>query len=370
MSAGLATSPPRLRPARLEDYDSIARLESAHSLKAQPFDDWRSMWLDNPLWPRLGKSWTIGWVLESASGDVVGTVANIPSLYTFRGHELVCGNGRGWVVSPPYRGYALWLMDTYFNQPAVDLFINTTVSETAEPMISGLSERIPLGDWASGSYWVTGYVEYARQRLRSRIAPLAGLLAYPLGGALRLRDAIRSMPLPASPRSVVIDAVDRFDARFDAFWDELVRQNPETLLSERNNRALAWHYGIPMRRGRLWVFTASRNGRLSAFCAFIRKGDGRQAYLVDYQTIDRDVDMLPGFLNAALRRCAKEGVYLLRNVGRGVPKMRTLDENAPYRSRHASWKFYYRAADPDLDAVLRSGRPWDPSLYDGDASFD
>lgn len=362
--------PPRLRPARLEDYDAIARLEAAHALKAQSIDDWRNMWLANPLWPRVEKDWTVGWVFESASGEIVGSVVNIPSLYKFRGQDVVCGNGRGWVTSAPYRGYALWLMDTYFNQPGVDLFINTTVSETAEPMIGALSLRIPVGDWAAGSYWVTGHVEYARQRLASRRAPLARLFAYPVGAALWLKDAVSSKRLSASPRSLDLGSVDRFDARFDAFWNELVRQNPDTLLAERTSRALSWHFSMPMRRAKLWVFTACRNGQLRAYCTFVLKGDGRQAYLADYQTIEPDVDMLPAFLDAALRRCAREGVYLLRNVARGVPKMRTFDDHAPYRSRHASWKYYYRAGNPDLDIALRDARSWDPSLYDGDASFD
>lgn len=339
-------------------------------MKAQSAGDWRRLWLENPLWRRVGKDWTIGWVLESASGEVVGSVVNIPSLYTFRGQDVICGNGRGWVTSEAYRGYALWLMDTYFEQPGVDLFVNTTVSETAEPMIASLSSRIPVGDWTAGSYWVTGYVEHARHRLRARRAPLAAFGAYPAGAALWAKDALRGRRLPPPDRAFTIEDADRFDDRFDSFWEARVRQNPETLLADRSAPALSWHYGVPMRKRMLWTFTASRNGRLCAYCTFVRKGDGRQAYLADYQTIEPDVDMLPSFLRAALRRCGREGVYLLRNVGRGVPKMRTVDHFAPHRSRHSSWKYYYRAGGADLGSALRDARPWDPSLYDGDASFD
>lgn len=367
---GRGLSAPRLRPAYLDDYDAIARLESAHAMKVRSPDDWRRMWLDNPSWPRHGTRWPIGWVFETPAGEVVGSVVNVPSSYVFRGQTLVCANGRGWVTAPPYRGYALWLMDTYFEQPDVDLFVNTTVSETAEPMIASLSSRIPVGDWAAGSYWVTGHVEYARQRLRARSAPLAALSAYPLGAALWLKDVARRKSSPRSARSVDVESVERFDARFDAFWETLVRENPQTLLAERSSRALAWHFGVPMRRGMLWTFTASQSGRLVAFCTFVRKGDGRQAYLADYQTIEPGADILSHFIDAALLRCAREGVYVLRNVGRGVPKMRMFDERAPYRSRHASWKYYYRAGRPDLDVALRDPRSWDPSLYDGDASFD
>ncbi|HEY5095894.1 MAG TPA: hypothetical protein VII69_12335 [Candidatus Eremiobacteraceae bacterium] len=378
MSAGVGKSPfskletlsaPHIRPARFEDYDDIAHLASAHSLKTLPQDDWRSMWLDNPLWPRLGNDWQIGWVLETTTSEIVGSVLNVPSLYRFRGRELICGNGRSWATASEYRGYALWLMEEYFNQPGVDLFINTTVGPMAARLIDRLSARIPQGDWATGSTWVTGYVEFARQRLRLRHVPLADLLAYPAGGVLWLKHAIRKKPLPNFPRAVFVESAECFDSRFDAFWDELVRQNPDKLMGERNCRALSWHFAIPMRTSRLWILTASRNRQLRAYCILVRTGDGRQVDFVDYQTIEPDIDFLPGLLHAALRRCAKEGVYILRNLGRGVPKMRVLDDCAPYRNELSNWRFFYRAADPDLDAELRAARFWDPSVYDGDASF-
>lgn len=327
------------------------------------------MWLENPAWPRLGKNWPIGWVLESPAGDIVGSVLNIPSLYMFRGESLVCGNGRAWATTPEYRGYALWLMDEYFNQPRADLFINTTVGPTAAHIIDRLSTRIPLGDWATGSTWVINYAGFVKERLRARRVPFADFVAYPASGVLRLKHAIFNKPLPRSQRAVEIEAVDLFDARFDDFWDEIVRQNPETLLADRSCNALSWHFNIPRRRGRLRIFTASRNRQLRAYCILTCSVDGRQANFIDYQSIDSEIDMLPALLRAALRRCDHDGVELLRNVGRGVPKMRVMDECATYRNTFSNWRFYYRAADPGLHSELRVPQCWDPSVYNGDASF-
>ena len=92
MSTSSATrlSAPQLRPARFEDYPQIQRLEATHLAAALPAEEWPRLWLDNPLWPRLGGDWQIGWVLEDAAGQVVGSLASVPSLYRFRGQELVC----------------------------------------------------------------------------------------------------------------------------------------------------------------------------------------------------------------------------------------------------------------------------------------
>ena len=58
-------STPRLRAARLEDYEQIARLGLEHSLDVPDYEDWSSLWLNNPLRGRLGKDFPIGWVLET-----------------------------------------------------------------------------------------------------------------------------------------------------------------------------------------------------------------------------------------------------------------------------------------------------------------
>ena len=92
--------------------------------------------------------------------------------------------------------------------------------------------------------------------------------------------------------------------------------------------------------------------------------------LVDYQSIEPDADLLPALLVAALERCAKEQVDILENFGRGVAKMRALDDCAPYRKKLSNWKFFYNAADAGLNAELRAARFWDPSAYDGEASFE
>jgi hypothetical protein len=366
-------SPPSLRPARFDDYAQIAQLESAHGLEALPLDDWCRLWLDNPLWPRLGGHWPIGWVLEGPEHRIVGSLANVPSLYRFRGRELICANGRGWVAAAEYRAFALWLMDEYFNQPGAELFINTTVNPLAVQALSTLSTPVPIGDWKTVTYWVTGYRGFARRVLQMLGAPLAGPLAIPAASALWVKDVLFARSLPAATAPVEIEAVSSFDVRFDRFWEELVRQGPETLLAVRDRQALSWHFAIPTRRGQLWVFTASRNGMLRAYCVLKQQNPQqglRRMRLVDYQTLERDTDLLPDLLHAALRRCAAAGHYVLEHLGAGLPKMRTFDQCAPHRRKLANWPFYYHAADPALAAELQRPDVWAPSAFDGDASIE
>jgi len=368
----MSASPPELREARFEDYDGIARLGLTNSLRTQSPDEWARMWRDSPAWPRLGAKWPIGWVLEAETGEIVGSFMNVPSLYKFHGQEFVCGASRAWAVAPEYRGYGLLLMDEYLNQTSADLCMMTTAGPMAQPVVDKLTSRVPVGDWAAYSYWLIGYSALVRRKLDRHDVPLSAPLGVGAAYALMLRDWVFQKPLARLPPRFSVECTDRFDERFDTFWDELVRQRPHTLLADRSQGALSCHFGTASRDGRLWVFTASLGARLVAYCVVTQLGEPgkRYARLVDFQTIEPETQLLPGLLRAALKRCARSEVHLLEHLGRGVPKMAAVDRSAPYRKRLASWRFFYRAANQGLEKELRSPQCWDPSVYDGDASLD
>jgi hypothetical protein len=366
-------APPQLRPSRFEDLAQIQALEAAHGMETHPADDWRGLWLANPLWPRLADRWPIGWVFEDAAGRIVGSMTNVPSAYRLGGRELVCANGRAWVVAPEYRAFAVWLMEEYFTQPTADVFINTTVGELGVPAQEAFATRVPVGDWQEMAYFVTGYRGFARKALEKKGVPFAGALAVPAGAALRAWRMVRGVQRPRPPAGFDFAFADGFDARFDALWEELLRLNPGTLMAVRDRAALAWHFRVPLRRGRLWVVTATRGGLLRGYAVFNRF-DGsnglRRMRLVDVQTAEPAADLLSGLLPPALRRCAADGFYVLDHLGGGLPATAAFDRHAPYRMRMSNWPYYYHAPDPALAAALRDPAAWAPSTYDGDASFE
>jgi hypothetical protein len=130
---------------------------------------------------------------------------------------------------------------------------------------------------------------------------------------------------------------------------------------------------VPMRLGRVWIYTAARNGLLRAYCILKRDelpGNITRMRVIDYQSLERDEDLLPGLLETARRRCVAEGIGMLEHLGCGLPKMRSLDQHAPYRRKIRNWPFFYRVPDPALTAELSKPEAWDPSAFDGDVSFE
>jgi len=314
--------------------------------------------------------WSMGWGLESPGGELVGLVLSIPALYSFQGEQLVSASSCGWVVAPGYRGYGLQLLDEYLNQPGVDLCMMTSTGAMAAPVVERIARRVPVGRWDTASRLWAHPASLAKRRLHKMRVPLGHLLAYPAGWMLSVKNQIQGKRLPSSDRSVTTELVSAFDLRFDTFWDEMVRERPKKLLADRHNAALTWHFRIPLRQQRLWVATASRNRRLLAYCTFVCKGQDERRYLrlCDYQSLETDRDLLPTLLRLALRRCVREKIGHIEHTGTDVPAMEAFDRNATSTDQLPSWVYYYHATDAQLDEQLRAKEPWDPSVYDGDAS--
>ena len=364
--------PPRLRPARFADYPQIHRLESSFFPDSLSDADRRRLFEDNPLWPGLAGTWPIGWVLEDADGRIVGSLNNIPSCYRIDGEDKLCANAHCWAALREYRGFAVMLMDEHFNQEQPDLFVSAKVGANATPVWSAYAHRVPVGDWGKAAFAITRYHAFAHTALRIKRIPLAAVVAPPLALALRLKDALTARSLPDGPASVEFAEADGFDARFDAFWRELVEQNPGTLLGVRDSAALRWHYGVPQRAKRVWIVTATRGNLLRAYCVLklhLRPTGVRSMKLIDFQSVEPDVDLLPSLLDIALQRSAAENCSVLEHHGCGIPKMRSFDELAPYRIDKPGWSFYYCATDPKFEAELAEPGVWDPSEYDGDSSY-
>ncbi len=159
----VATLPSTCDRPSLDDYEQIAQLESSNGLVSMPRGDWRN-WAQNPLGQASATTGRSAgyWKMPQ---QIVGSLANMPSLYRFRGRERISANGRAWVVDPKYRGFALSLMDEYFNQPGVDLFV--------DPPLVRMHRRsarrpMPIGDLQKAAFRVSAFAVSRKRPCGSR----------------------------------------------------------------------------------------------------------------------------------------------------------------------------------------------------------
>jgi hypothetical protein len=363
---------PRLRAACFDDHEQIDRLGARYALKPKSYEEWSHLWLGNPVYREIRDRWNIGWVLEDEHRRIVGSVGNIPVSYALDGRTILAASSHSWVADPEYRGAALVLLDHLINQAGVDLFVSTTVSALSTPGIEAYEcSRVPVGVWDESAFWVTHYQGFVQSYLTLKQYGRPRALSYPLSAAVLLKDRLTKKAWGANDAEVQLCV--GFDERFDEFWEELKRRNPDTLLAVRTREVLAWHYASLLSSNRLWIATVADGRRLMAYAVFDRSDKPaiglKRVRLVDFQSLDGGTALLPALLSRALRKCREEGIHVLEHFGRWLEPGELLDGIAPYRRKLPSWIHVYRANDPPLAQRLKDPRVWAPSLFDGDASL-
>lgn len=359
----------QLREARFSDHAAIAALESAQGLKPKPVDEWRALWADNPAFKEMD-SWPIGWVLETADGKIVGCLCNLPLPYVFRKQKLLIATGRGWAVDEQYRNYALLLMDEYFKQSRVNLFLNTTVNaQAAEAFGVFGSSRVPVGDWSRAAFFVTRYRAFAESALRIKRIALPRLLSYPTALGLYIKEQLTARRLPR--KDVPVQFSRQFDEHFDAFWAALSERS-DALLAVRSHAVLNWHFSASLSKNELWVITVSQNGALQAYGIFQQRDEPqfglKRMRLVDFQALHSKADFCAAILRRALEEAKRQGIHALEHVGCDLENTRVFDDFAPYRRNLPGWSTFYLTEDTELAQSLGDPRAWSPSSYDGDSS--
>jgi len=370
-SGKVTSSATKIREAALQDYAQIAALQKRNGMPAKTQQQWEHLWTDNPVFQRLEK-WPIGWVAENEANEVVGYIGNIPLAFHFGGRELLSCCIHAIIVEPRYRGCAGFLLRRMLRQKTPDFILTNTANSNSAKLNDAFRQpRVPTGHWDRSVYWITEYRGFLAGALKNKGLP--AVLARPAAALLRLRDRFIKANHWMTSNQGKVQSCTGFDERFDVFWDTLKRTHPERLMADRSRATLQWHFHHPLADGKAWVATVGNGKELAAYAVFLRQDNTevglRRVRMVDFQTLNGDVQLLVPLLAWAVNECQKQGIHMLEAFGFRPEKQRVIETVAPYRRTFPWWWYYYQTVNPSLKTPLQNPDAWDPSQYDGDASL-
>ena len=368
--------PPKLREARFEDYSQIAALVSKFQLQMEDYAGWKHLWDNNPAYREIADTFPMGWVLESGNGLICGYLGNIPLRYELEGKRLLAATTRSWVVDQPYRAYSPLLLGTYFRQPRIDLFMNTSINSQAAAAYSIFGGvKVPVGAWDRACFWITNPRGFSESLLRKKGWKLSAALSYPLSLGLFFRRGVRKTRFHQGADNFDVRASASFDSRFDDFWQEFRGTNSHRLLAVRSAEVLEWHFRFPLNSGAAWIYTVERDSKIRAYGVFLRQDSPElrlsRVRLVDFQCLDEQ-DAPPIFscmLRTALDRCRRDSIDMLEAIGVSGELEKEVERSGPERRQLLNWMYCYKASTPALAEKLKDRDRWQPSLYDGDSSL-
>ncbi len=372
----MASIAPNLREASFDDYAQVALLQGERRMRVRSREEWRHLWKGNPAYLQTEGRWPIGWVLE-AGRKIVGYVGNIPERYELNGRRLTAACGYSWVIAPAYSAYSPALLYEYLRQDGADLCLSTSANPQSYKAHVALGALpVPVGVWDRSSVWITNYEGFVASWLERKKWPIPGVMSYPISAALSARDAFRQLGIHKKTNGmghVNVKFCDRFDERFDSFWQAIRAENPNKLLADHSRQALAWHFRDAFLKNRLWVATVDDAAGLCAYAIFKIDSDPTDAVqrvvFIDFQSTAGKATLFYPVLQRALERCCATGIHVLQTVGlcpRGVGDISLL---APYKIRLQTSPYLYKVLNRGLVEVLSDPQVWVPSLFDGDATI-
>jgi hypothetical protein len=368
--------PIKIRPATFTDYDAIAAVEQRNGLVTRARDEWVALWSENPAYKNRAEHWDIGWVMEAPTGDIVGTFSSVPLAYRFRGRDLRAAIGVGWAVDLPYRAYSIWLLQYFLKHRNVDLFLSTTTSPEAEPVLRLLKwVPAPVGQWGKSAFWITGHRGFLAAALHKKNLQLPAWIVAPVAGMWSCTDRIGRARLcrKGSGAEIEVECRTSFDQGFEQLWRQFESENRNTLLAARDRDTLEWHFRSSLLANNLWILAATRNGRLLGYALLDRedKPDSglRRARLIDFFAVEAEQEVLRTLLCWVLERCKKQNIHVLEVFGCWLDRPDMARIQWPYRRKLPSGLYYYFVPDPQLREELAAPSVWRPSSFDGDASL-
>lgn len=363
----------RLREATAADAPAVGLLQRSVGFKAHSAAGWRWLFQDNPARAGFSSPPPQGWVLEGEAG-VVGYLGNIPQDYVRDGVPVRAATCSGYVVQEAARGDSLKLLQAWFKQPEVALFLSTTANAESEDLYRLCKSETPGDDsFRQGLVWVGADRAALREQLHQRQAWLAGPLSWVGAPFARLaRRASGKAHVPRHPLARRVRVRDRqaVDDRYDELGAELSRQ--PGLRLRRDATTLRWMLSDPDAPPPA-LLEVEQDGALQgwAVCATHHPSDGRarQLRLLDLVVRPGREDLLPALLRAAADHARRTGAGLLYAPPCGAALAQALTSLGAHphpRSHHSHW---LRARKKEETAGFAAPGTWQATGLDGDVPF-
>ena len=240
-NAKKATQSPKLRKASFEDYPRIVALQVANGLQTKTYEEWKHLWINNPAYAEFQASCQSDGCLKVGTSKLSDTSVTSPCFTNWRG-ETPASVAHSWAVDTRYRGYSLWLVDRYFSQKTVELFLNATVGAVAAESFAAFeSLPVPAGEWDRSAFWITHYQGFRASWLAMKAFPLAKAFSYGLSVGPFIKDTLVKIQSSQRESGVELECCIELMVGSTFFGRALRKANPHVLLAVRTRQMLEWH---------------------------------------------------------------------------------------------------------------------------------
>ncbi|MEO5331375.1 MAG: hypothetical protein H7839_05075 [Magnetococcus sp. YQC-5] len=372
-SAPSAPATIQLRDAQLDDYIGIKNLCINNGLLLPDEKIWRRRWEQNPLILEGNVSWSVGWVLETCDGKIVGYCGNIPMAYRLEDRNITAATTTALAVDPSYRSHSLPLLQRFFKQNHVDLFMVSSANESSGKIYKAYGMKItPSPSYEQALFWVTDPIPFFQAMWYHKGWWLPKIFGWMAGRIFKIWSAILFFKIQS--KKTKCKTVYSYDERFDFFWANHLFLK-KRLAFVRDQKNLTWHFQHFLDTGMGWVAIYEQDGEILGYAIFIRRDKSEiglsRLQLADIQAINDSPDIIRELFIYGLQQARIQGGHVLEVIGFNQNKRKIFNEFSPMVRLITSHPYLYKLANHNKNMAqdMNDINVWDPSIIDGDAGL-
>lgn len=363
----------RIRNVQNEDWPSVQEIKKKVGLNYISPSVQKKFSKSNPT--KKGLNFSDGLVLEEKN-RIVGFIGTIPVKYKFQNNDYYAVTASAFAVLPEFRNLSLKLVSSYLNNKSnIDIFINSTAVDTAEPIFKIFKfDRIPQKEYSTALFLVfneRGFIEsFLRKKKFSKI--VSKIFSVLISPFFYIYQFINGTHFFTKTYKVKEISINEYSENFDALWEYKTLNQPNVMYGYRNSDFLTWHFS-KLSNNDYNIFGYFNNNKLDGYL-IVKNQDEKKIGLkrlriVDIFVKDDSNNIIDNLLYFALKFSKDNNYHIIEMIGFPVFIRKRFKKLNPFSRLLPSWPFLFRAENEILKEKLQYEDFWYASPFDGDASF-
>jgi len=365
------TTHPVLRGVQISDYEKVKSLFRKIRMPSESIEAWKS-YRKSPALKKAGKDFPFGWVLEAES-NIVGYLANVPMMYSYKGSEVFVAAARAYIVAPEYKSHGLKLALKYFKQQEVAALLNTTANESSAAVFKYFKAKpVPQDHYSEVLFMVFNSWRFLRAffikcRFPGSIASGAALLLSPL---FKIITLLKQKNAYSSRKDLLLKrvCVDEIGEEFDKLW--AIKREQDVFYTDRSVAVLQWRINIaPAHYHMYGAYLKDKFlGYILLKIEHVEHLNLKRCLIIDIFGDFKNDENLVILISKLVGEVRDLKVDTLEIIGFPKAIREIVKRFLPFKRIIPNWP-YFKFMTQDLKTACHDSNFWYVSLIDGDSSL-
>lgn len=356
----------KLRKVNYSDYNQIKKLHLRNEIKIFDELEWNNFWKKNPIINNNDYKFPIGWVLEKDS-NIIGYLGNIIKEYYLKEKKLFVACSHAWVVDQKYRLNSFTLLNVFFSQKNIDLFITSSPNKISEKVfIKYGAKKLLTKNYDDNFFLILNVDNFLYSYLKYLNKTPSKILKIFLSKLFQALFFGKINYWKKYNFNEKINFLSSFNKSFENFWLEVKKNNKKLILS----KSPSWYNWHIKSFKNFWITTLYQDNIIKGYAVCCERNNEnyhlKRISIIDVVVRENDKKSYLSLLSSSIKKSKELGYHTIDMIGTSEIKRKMFSAFKTFKRKNSNFAFYYYSNNINLMDTLSDENIWDTTLFDGD----